>query len=66
LADMGGFRLICEGSANLRTNSNLENLLFCREDSSTEGSLHDWHSLWIDSMVAKHEHTTDRQAGAPA
>jgi hypothetical protein len=45
--DIGpGDGLVFEGSANLRTNGNLEQLtaIRCRE-------LHDWHAEWIDRMV---------------
>jgi hypothetical protein len=50
LAFPDGRHLVLEGSANLRTNSNQEQ--FCLIE---DAGLHDWHALWIDAMVAKHE-----------
>jgi hypothetical protein len=50
LALASGRRLSLEGSANLRTNSNREQ--FALTDSAP---LHDWHSDWINELVAKHE-----------
>jgi hypothetical protein len=47
LFDLGdGDALVFEGSANLRTNKNREQLCAfrCRE-------LHDWHAAWIDQLV---------------
>lgn len=38
--------LVIEGSANLRTNHNREQLAVIRD-----GPLHDWHAGWIDEMV---------------
>jgi hypothetical protein len=46
LAD--GDRLILEGSANLRTNSNVEQ--FCLLNHA---GLHDWHAQWIDRTVSR-------------
>jgi hypothetical protein len=40
-----------EGSANLRTNANWEQLAVILDDG-----LHDWHAAWIDALVTKHEH----------
>lgn len=51
LAFADGLRLSFEGSANLRTNSNLENLCVVNDHD-----LHDWHAAWIDAKV--HEHAT--------
>jgi hypothetical protein len=45
-----GGRLVLEGSANLRTNRNREQLAIVRDDS-----LHGWHSAWIDEVVKAHE-----------
>jgi hypothetical protein len=45
-----GLRLVFEGSANLRTNRNLENLCVVNDPG-----LHDWHSMWIDQKVREHE-----------
>jgi hypothetical protein len=38
--------LVFEGSANLRTNGNREQLTVIRDRG-----LHDWHAAWIDEMV---------------
>jgi hypothetical protein len=45
-----GAKIVMEGSANLRTNSNQEQLciLNCPK-------LHDWHALWITELLTKHE-----------
>ena len=45
-----GLRLVFEGSANLRTNRNMENLCVVND-----AGLHDWHSAWIDRKVREHE-----------
>jgi hypothetical protein len=45
-----GLRLVFEGSANLRTNRNLENLCVVNDPG-----LHDWHAAWIDAKVREHE-----------
>jgi hypothetical protein len=50
MAFRDGTRLIVEGSANLRTNSNLEQ--FCLVNNP---ELHDWHAAWVDDLVTKHE-----------
>jgi hypothetical protein len=39
--------LVFEGSANLRTNKNREQLTVFRDRA-----LHDWHAAWIDSLVS--------------
>jgi hypothetical protein len=41
--------LVFEGSANLRTNKNREQLAVFRDRA-----LHDWHAGWIDEMVDQH------------
>jgi hypothetical protein len=41
-----GRRLTLEGSANLRSNSNREQLLL-----ADGAGLHDWHAAWIDELV---------------
>jgi hypothetical protein len=41
-----GLRLVFEGSANLRTNRNMENLCVVNDPA-----LHDWHAAWIDLKV---------------
>jgi hypothetical protein len=50
LAFADGLRLSFEGSANLRTNRNLENLSVVNDPG-----LHDWHAAWIDAKVREHE-----------
>ena len=42
-----GGKMVLEGSANLRTNSNREQ--FCLLNHP---GLHDWHALWIDELVS--------------
>lgn len=41
---------VIEGSANLRTNKNREQLCVIRDCG-----LHDWHAAWIDEMVSRGE-----------
>ena len=41
--------LVFEGSANLRTNKNREQLAVFRDRP-----LHDWHAAWIDELVSTH------------
>jgi hypothetical protein len=53
-----GRKLTIEGSANLRTNSNREQLTVIMDEA-----LHDWHAAWIDDLVAKHEHDPEPDAG---
>lgn len=50
LATASGERYVLEGSANLRTNSNREQLAIIRD-----AGLHDWHATWIDDLVSAHE-----------
>jgi hypothetical protein len=50
LAFADGLRLTFEGSANLRTNRNMENLAVVNDPG-----LHDWHAVWIDQKVREHE-----------
>jgi hypothetical protein len=50
LAFADGLRLTFEGSANLRTNRNCENLAVVNDPG-----LHDWHAAWIDQKVREHE-----------
>src|SRR5207245_2508942 len=47
LAFSDGVRLVFEGSANLRTNKNVEQMT-CINDAG----LHDWHAAWIDARVS--------------
>jgi hypothetical protein len=49
LAFTDGMRLSFEGSANLRTNRNMENLCVINDPG-----LHDWHAAWIDEKVREH------------
>ena len=58
--DLGpGDGLVFEGSANLRTNGNREQLTATRDRG-----LHDWHAAWIDALVTTdgevHEDRTRR------
>jgi hypothetical protein len=50
LAFEDGLRLVFEGSPNLRTNRNTENLCVINDPG-----LHDWHAAWIDERVRAHE-----------
>jgi hypothetical protein len=43
-------KLVLEGSANLRANGNIENLLIVQD-----ADLFAWHAAWIDELVSKHE-----------
>jgi hypothetical protein len=45
-----GAKLALEGSANLRSNGNREQFALVHD-----AGLHDWHSAWIDDLVARHE-----------
>jgi hypothetical protein len=58
MAFADGLRLTFEGSANLRTNRNLENLCVVNDPG-----LHDWHAQWIEAKVREHE---VEQSGSPA
>jgi hypothetical protein len=53
-----GGKLVFEGSANLRTNGNLEQFALFND-----AALHDWHAAWIDG---KHREWEIDQAGSPA
>jgi hypothetical protein len=46
----GGACLVLETSANLRTNSNQEQLTLINDRP-----LCDWHGAWIDALLARHE-----------
>jgi hypothetical protein len=50
LAFADGLRLAFEGSANLRTCRNVENVCVVNDPG-----LHDWHAAWIDRKVREHE-----------
>ena len=54
-----GLRLVFEGSANLRTNKNVEQVACVNEPD-----LHDWHSGWIDRKVREHEVNQSRSGQA--
>jgi hypothetical protein len=43
-----GSALVLEGSANLRTNGNREQLALVRDRA-----LHDWHAQWIEALVSR-------------
>jgi hypothetical protein len=49
-----GRRLTAEGSANLRSNGNREQLLL-----ADGAPLHDWHAAWIDDLAAAHGGSAD-------
>jgi hypothetical protein len=48
--DFGGAKLSVEGSANLRSNRSVEQVMIARH-----AALHDWHAAWIDDLTARHE-----------
>jgi hypothetical protein len=50
LAFADGLKLVFEGSANLRTNKNVEQMTVINDPG-----LHDWHAAWIDQKVRDHE-----------
>jgi hypothetical protein len=53
-----GGKLVLEGSANLRTNSNREQFALLNHDV-----LHDWHAAWIDETVSRGQvNESDRDA----
>jgi hypothetical protein len=54
-----GLRLSFEGSMNLRTCRNVENLCVVNDPG-----LHDWHAAWIDHKVREHE--VDQSRSGPA
>lgn len=45
-----GQRISLEGSANLRSNGNREQFAL-----TNDPALHDWHTAWVDELVAAHE-----------
>jgi hypothetical protein len=57
LAFADGLRLVFEGSANLRTNKNVEQMT-----AVNDAGLHDWHAAWIDQRVRDHEVDQSRSA----
>ncbi len=55
-----GAKLVFEGSANLRTNGNIENITMTRHRT-----LHDFYADWIDRLVAQnHGKETEQEANA--
>lgn len=56
----GAYKLVIEGSANLRTNGNCEQIAVIRDDA-----LHDWHAEWIETMVRDHGQTEKTPEGKP-
>lgn len=50
LAFSDGEKLVLEGSANLRTNSNREQFCLIHD-----AGLHDWHAAWMDKLITSHE-----------
>lgn len=50
-----GVKLSLEGSANLRTSRNLEQITLARD-----AGLHDWHAAWIDEYSAHGQIDTSR------
>jgi hypothetical protein len=54
-----GRRLTMEGSANLRSNGNREQLTLIGG-----APLHDWHAAWIDELVTAHEGEQSDDPGA--
>jgi hypothetical protein len=49
LETVAGEKYALEGSANLRSNGNREQLLIAQD-----AALHDWHADWIDELVTRH------------
>jgi hypothetical protein len=54
----GGGKLVFEGSANLRTNGNIEQFSL-----TNDAELHDWHAAWMEGKLREWEID---QAGSPA
>ena len=48
--------LVFEGSANLRTNGNREQLTAIRDRQ-----LHDWHAAWIDELMVSAQHGEEEE-----
>lgn len=59
-ADFGARKVVLEGSANLRTNGNCEQLTVIMDDD-----LSAWHSRWIDELVTSHEQEETGTRGPP-
>jgi hypothetical protein len=55
-----GTSLVCESSANLRTNSNVETLTLFNDPKLAR-----WYAQWIDATVARHAES-DKGRGCPA
>jgi hypothetical protein len=58
LETLAGGKLVIEGSANLRSNSNREQVAVIND-----AGLHQWHSQWIDALVAEHEGESGGEGG---
>ena len=48
-------KLVLEGSANLRSNSNEEQFLL-----ANDLGLYDWHAQWIDGKIRVHQGNANR------
>jgi hypothetical protein len=59
LQTAAGERWTMEGSANLRTNSNREQIALYRD-----APLHDWHAAWIEAQVSAHEGEAEKEDDA--
>ena len=56
--DFGGTKkIVLEGSANLRSNRNVEQIAILADTG-----LHDWHVKWIEDYVTRHRSTDDAPA----
>jgi hypothetical protein len=53
----GGAKLVFEGSANLRTNSNIEQFSLVND-----AELHDWHAAWMDGKTREWESDQSRDS----
>jgi hypothetical protein len=54
-----GLKLVFEGSMNLSTNRNVEQMAVINDSG-----LHDWHAAWIDTKVGEHEVNQSRNEEA--
>jgi hypothetical protein len=54
-----GQRLTVTGSANLRSNGNVEQVLF-----ADGAGLHDWFATWLDQEIGRHEGDESDSSGA--
>ena len=58
LALADGQRLVLEGSANLRSNGNCEQLTLLHDST-----IHDFHAEWVDGLVTRHYGQGDQSDG---